>query len=246
MKKKIVVDIFIPCFVDQLFPETGMNMVKVLEKLNCEVRYNPNQTCCGQPAYNAGFIEESSHIAQKFLQDFTNDQTNYVVAPSASCVGMVRNAYPDIFMSTSEFVNYRNLEKKVFEFSEFLVDVLQVTKVPGARLDGKITYHDSCSALRECGIKAGPRALLQNVAGLELIEMEDTETCCGFGGTFAVKFESISVAMAQQKVENALATGANYIVSTDTSCLMHLDAYMRKQNINLKVMHLADVLANGL
>lgn len=246
MKKKIVVDIFIPCFVDQLFPETGMNMVKVLEKLNCEVRYNPNQTCCGQPAYNAGFIEESSHIAHKFLQDFTNDQTNYVVAPSASCVGMVRNAYPDIFMSTSEFVNYRNLEKKVFEFSEFLVDVLQVTKVPGARLDGKITYHDSCSALRECGIKAGPRALLQNVAGLELIEMEDTETCCGFGGTFAVKFESISVAMAQQKVENALATGANYIVSTDTSCLMHLDAYMRKQNINLKVMHLADVLANGL
>ena len=246
MKKKIVVDIFIPCFVDQLFPETGMNMVKVLEKLNCEVRYNPNQTCCGQPAYNAGFIEESSHIAQKFLQDFTNDQTNYVVAPSASCVGMVRNAYPDIFMSTSEFVNYRNLEKKVFEFSEFLVDVLKITKVPGARLDGKITYHDSCSALRECGIKAGPRALLQNVAGLELIEMEDTETCCGFGGTFAVKFESISVAMAQQKVENALATGANYIVSTDTSCLMHLDAYMRKQNINLKVMHLADVLANGL
>ncbi|GEO04744.1 Fe-S oxidoreductase [Adhaeribacter aerolatus] len=246
MKRKPVVDIFIPCFVDQLFPETGLNMVKVLEKLNCEVRYNPNQTCCGQPAFNAGFIEESGRIAHKFLKDFTNDQTNFVVAPSASCVGMVRNAYPDIFMSSSEFVNYRNLEKKVFEFSEFLVDVLQVTKVPGSRLDAKITYHDSCSALRECGIKAGPRALLQNVTGLELLEMEDTETCCGFGGTFAVKFESISVAMAQQKVENALASGANYIVSTDSSCLMHLDAYMRRENINLKVMHLADVLAQGL
>jgi L-lactate dehydrogenase complex protein LldE len=244
--KRPIVDIFIPCFVDQLFPETGMNMVKVLQKLNCDVRYNPNQTCCGQPAFNAGFKEESSRIAHKFLQDFTNDETNFIVAPSASCVGMVRNSYPDIFMASSEFKNYRNLEKKVYEFSEFLVDVLQVTNIPGARLDAKVTYHDACSALRECGIKAGPRRLLQQVAGLELIEMEDTETCCGFGGTFAVKFESISVAMGQQKVENALVTGAQYIVSTDTSCLMHLDAYMKRKKINLKVMHLADVLAHSL
>jgi len=244
--KKQIVDIFIPCFVDQLFPETGINMVRVLEKLGCEVRYNPNQSCCGQPAFNAGFIEESRQVAHKFLQDFTNEESDYIVSPSASCVGMVRNGYSDIFVASSEFTNYRSMEKKVFEFSEFLTKVLRVTKVPGARLNGKITYHDSCSALRECGIKAGPRMLLQNVTGLELIEMEETETCCGFGGTFAVKYESISVAMAEQKVENALATGAEFIVSTDTSCLMHLEAYVKKNNKRIKVMHLADVLAQGI
>lgn len=244
--KRPVVDIFIPCFIDQLFPETGMNMVRVLEKLGCKVQYNPNQSCCGQPAFNAGFKEESGRVAHKFLKDFTNDKSNYIVSPSASCVGMIRNAYPEIFMSSSEFTNYRNMEKKVFEFSEFLVDILGVTKVPGARFNAKVTYHDSCSALREIGVRSAPRLLLQHVAGLELIEMEDTETCCGFGGTFAVKFESISAAMAEQKVENALATATEYIVSTDTSCLMHLEAYSKKQNKPIKVMHLADILAQGL
>ncbi|PIQ20724.1 MAG: Fe-S oxidoreductase [Cytophagales bacterium CG18_big_fil_WC_8_21_14_2_50_42_9] len=244
--KKPVVDIFIPCFIDQLFPETGINMVRVLEKLGCEVQYNPNQSCCGQPAYNAGFMEESRRVAHKFLQDFTNEASDFIVSPSASCVGMVRNAYPNIFVASSEFTNYRSMEKKVFEFSEFLVNVLKVTKVPGARFTGKVTYHDSCSALRECNIKAGPRLLLQNVPGLQLIEMEDTGTCCGFGGTFAVKFEAVSAAMAEQKIENALATNAEYIVSTDTSCLMHLEAYAKKNNKKIKVMHLADVLAQGL
>jgi L-lactate dehydrogenase complex protein LldE len=244
--KRPVVDIFIPCFIDQLFPETGLNMVRVLEKLGCDVRYNANQTCCGQVAFNAGYKDECSRVAHKFLQDFTNEESDFIVSPSASCVGMVRNAYADIFKASSEFTNYRTLEKKVYEFSEFLVDVLQVTRVPGARLEAKVTYHDSCSALRECGIKAGPRLLLQNVAGLSLVEMADTETCCGFGGTFSVKFPAISVAMAEQKVENALATGAEYIVSTDTSCLMHLEAYMKKNNKELKIMHLADVLAQGL
>jgi L-lactate dehydrogenase complex protein LldE len=244
--KKPVVDIFIPCFIDQLYPETGLNMVRVLEKLGCDVRYNANQTCCGQVAFNAGYKEECSRIAHKFLQDFTNEESDFIVSPSASCVGMVRNAYTELFKTSSEFTHYRTLEKKVYEFSEFLVDVLQVTQVPGSRLAATVTYHDSCSALREIGIKTGPRLLLANVAGLTLVEMAETETCCGFGGTFAVKFPAISVAMAEQKVENALATGVQYIVSTDTSCLMHLDAYMKKHNKELKVMHLADVLAQGI
>jgi L-lactate dehydrogenase complex protein LldE len=242
---KTRVDIFIPCFVDQLYPETGMNMVKLLEKIGCEVRYNSNQTCCGQPAYNAGFVEECREVAFKFLDDFANDGRSYIVSPSASCVGMIRNAYPDIFKTSSKFTNYRTMEKKVFELTEFLVDVMQVTAIPGARLEGKATYHDSCSALRECGIKQGPRKLLQGVQGLEMIEMADNEICCGFGGTFAVKFESISVAMAEQKVNNALATGASYIISTDTSCLMHLESYIRKTKKPLKTMHIADVLASG-
>lgn len=240
-----VVDIFIPCFIDQLFPETGMNMVKVLERVGCDVRYNANQTCCGQPAFNAGFYDASLEVANKFLDDFISEESDFIVSPSASCVGMVRNSYADMFVTSPRFINYRSMERKVFEFTEFLTKVLDIEKIPGARLDARVTYHDSCSALRECGIKGGPRQLLHYVEGLELVEMADTETCCGFGGTFAVKFESISVAMAQQKVENALATDATHIVSTDTSCLMHLEAYIRKNNIPLKVMHIADVLASG-
>ncbi|WP_205501057.1 MULTISPECIES: (Fe-S)-binding protein [Hymenobacteraceae] len=240
-----VVDIFIPCFVDQLFPQTAWNMVKVLEALGCKVRYNTNQTCCGQPAYNAGFQQECRQVADKFLEDFSSEDSDYIVAPSASCVGMVRNAYANIFVTSSNFVKYRAMERKVLELTEFLTDVLQVQQIPGARLNAKVTYHDSCSALRECGIKEGPRKLLEMVEGLSLTEMRENETCCGFGGTFAAKFEAISVAMAEQKVENALSTGAEYIVSTDTSCLMHLDAYARKQNKPIKVMHIADVLASG-
>ncbi|MDX5482498.1 MAG: (Fe-S)-binding protein [Hymenobacteraceae bacterium] len=245
MASRIVVDIFIPCFVDQVFPETGMNMVKVLEKVGCEVNYNPNQTCCGQPAFNAGFFDEAREVATKFLDDFSSETSHYIVAPSASCVGMVRNAYQDIFVKSSNLVKYRTMQKKVYELTEFLTDVIGVTSIPGAALQGRFTYHDSCSALRECGIKEGPRALLSNVKGLEFVEMEDTETCCGFGGTFAVKFEAISTAMAEQKVENALATGADYIVSTDSSCLMHLEAYIQKQKKPIRTMHIADVLASG-
>ena len=245
MAKRTIVDIFIPCFVDQLFPETGMNMVKVLEKVGCEVNYNPNQTCCGQPAFNAGFFDEAREVANKFLDDFSNETSHYIVAPSASCVGMVRNAYQDIFVKSSKLVKYRAMQKKVYELTEFLTDVMGITSIEGASLPGRYTYHDSCSALRECGIKAGPRALLSNVQGLELIEMEDNETCCGFGGTFAVKFEAISTAMAEQKVDNALATGADYIISTDSSCLMHLQAYINKQKKPIKTMHIADVLASG-
>jgi L-lactate dehydrogenase complex protein LldE len=242
---KTKVDIFIPCFIDQMFPETGMNMVKVLERVGCEVRYNANQTCCGQPAYNAGFYNESLEVANKFLDDFISDDSDFIVSPSASCVGHVRGAFANMFVTSPRFINYRSMERKVFEFTEFLTKKLDIEKIPGARLDAVVTYHDSCSALRECGIKAGPRNLLHYVEGLKLVEMEETETCCGFGGTFAVKFEAISVAMAEQKVEHALATGASHIISTDTSCLMHLEAYIRKNNIPLKVMHIADVLASG-
>ncbi|HSI91719.1 MAG TPA: (Fe-S)-binding protein, partial [Adhaeribacter sp.] len=197
---KTKVDIFIPCFIDQLLPETGMNMVKVLEAVGCDVRYNTNQTCCGQPAYNAGFYDESLEIANKFLDDFISEETRYIVSPSASCVGHVRGAFADMFVTSPRFINYRSMERKVFELTEFLTEVLGLQKIPGARLDAAVTYHDSCSALRECGIKAGPRKLLENVEGLKMIEMAETETCCGFGGTFAVKFEAISSAMAQQKV----------------------------------------------
>ncbi|MEO6488643.1 MAG: (Fe-S)-binding protein [Ferruginibacter sp.] len=236
------VQLFIPCFVDQLFPETAFNMVKVLEKACCDVDYNTNQTCCGQPAFNAGFNDEARTIATKFLKDF--DTVDYIVAPSASCVGFIRNYYPMLFDNTASHNKVKTLGKRVYEFTEFLTNILKIENY-GASLDAKATYHDSCAALRECKIKEGPRKLLSHVKGLELVEMNDNETCCGFGGTFSVKFESISIGMADQKVRNALDTGAEYIISTDLSCLMQLDGYIKKNNFQLKTMHIADVLASG-
>jgi L-lactate dehydrogenase complex protein LldE len=236
------VQIFIPCFVDQLYPQTAFNMVKVLEKAGCEVTYNPSQTCCGQPAFNAGFWDDARDVCTKFLKDFGSGAT--IVAPSASCVGFVRNYYSRLFDNSSLHNEVKAIGQNIFELSDFLVNKLGITDF-GARLEGKATYHDSCAGLRECGIKNEPRTLLTHVKGLELTELNDVETCCGFGGTFAVKFEAISIAMGEQKVENALATGAEYLISTDLSCLMHLQGYIKNKNYNLKTMHLADVLVSG-
>jgi L-lactate dehydrogenase complex protein LldE len=236
------VQLFIPCFVDQLYPDTAFNMIKVLEKAGCSVSYNTNQTCCGQPAFNAGFWDEAKSVCSKFLKDFSG--SDYIVAPSASCVGFVRNYYNKLFENSSLHHDVTDIGKRIFEFSQFMIDILKVEDV-GAVLNGKATYHDSCAGLRECKIKEEPRKLLSHVKGLEITEMNDVETCCGFGGTFAVKFEAISIGMGEQKVENALATGAQYLISTDLSCLMHLQGYIKHKGYNMKAMHLADVLANG-
>lgn len=238
----MLVDIFIPCFVDQLFPEAAFNMIKVLEKAGCTVNYNPAQTCCGQPAFNAGFWDQCKDVANKFIADFPNER--YIVTPSASCAGMVKNYYPEIFHNSVLHNKSKSIQKNIYEFSDFLVNVLNVTDI-GARLNGVATYHDSCSALREMGIKKEPRTLLSNVRGLEIREMQDTETCCGFGGTFSVKYEAIAVGMAEQKIIHVEETSADIIISTDVSCLMHLDGYLKKQNKKIKVMHIADVLASG-
>lgn len=238
----MIVDIFIPCFIDQIFPQTGMNMVKILEKFGVKIHYNDNQTCCGQMAFNSGFWDEAKEMGEKFLKDFPNNRP--VVAPSASCVGYVKNYYPKLFFNTALHNEFKQLQRNIYEFTDFLVNVLKVTDL-GATFEHKVTYHDSCAALREYGLKDEPRKLLENVKGLELIEMKDTHVCCGFGGTFSVKHEAISTAMAEQKVHNALDTGAEYIISTDSSCLMHQDGYIRKHKLPLKVAHIADVLASG-
>jgi L-lactate dehydrogenase complex protein LldE len=236
------VQLFIPCFVDQLYPETAMNMVKILEKLGCEVAYNTKQTCCGQPAWNAGYQADAKAVATKFLHDFDND--TYIVTPGGSCAGYVRSSFSPMFINSSLHNLAGRVQRNMLEFTEFLVDILKVEDI-GASLPGKATYHDACGALRECGIKAQPRKLLQHVKDLELIEMQECETCCGFGGTFAVKYEAISVGMAQVKVKSALDAGAKYLVTTDASCMMHLQAYIDKNEIDLQTMHIADVLASG-
>lgn len=238
----MIVDIFIPCFIDQVYPETGFNMVKVLEKAGVGVRYNKNQTCCGQIAFNSGFWDHAKAMGEKFIRDFQDCQ--YVVAPSASCVGMVRNYYDEMFYNSALHNEYRLLKKNIYEVSDFLVNVLNVRNV-GATFNHRVTYHDSCAALREYGLKDEPRILLGHVRGLELIEMEDTNTCCGFGGTFSVKHEPISTAMAEHKIQLALKTGAEYIVSTDASCLMHQEGYILKHKLPIKTIHLVDILASG-
>lgn len=238
----MTIDIFIPCFIDQIYPDTGFNMVKILQKLGHEVHYNTNQTCCGQMAFNAGFWNEAKEVGEKFIRDFPHNRP--VVGPSASCVGMVRNYYSQLFNNTSMHVECRQLQKNIFEFTEFLVRKLHITDL-GAEFKAKATYHDSCAAMREIGLEKEPRILLQNVKGLELIEMKESNTCCGFGGTFSIKHEAISTAMAQQKVQHALDTGAEYIISTDLSCLMHQDSYIRKHSLPIKVIHLIDVLSSG-
>jgi L-lactate dehydrogenase complex protein LldE len=236
------VQLFIPCFVDQLYPQTAFNMVKVLKKVGCEVSYNANQTCCGQPAFNAGHLDEAKAVCSKFISDF--DTADFIVAPSASCVGFVRNYYAKLFENGAQHHQVKQLSQRIYEFTEFLTDVLLIENV-GAELNINATYHDSCAALRECKIKEAPRKLLAQVKGLQLQEMADVETCCGFGGTFSVKFDTISIGMADQKTSNALASGAQCIISTDLSCLMHLDGFIQQKKLPITTMHIADVLASG-
>jgi L-lactate dehydrogenase complex protein LldE len=236
------VDIFVPCFIDQIYPQTGFNMIRILEKFDVEAVYNENQTCCGQIAFNSGFWDDAKAIGEKFILDFNHNRP--VVVPSASCAGFVRNYYHELFLNTGLHLEFRQLQKNIVEFTDFLVNTLQVTDV-GAVFEHKVTYHDSCASLREYRLGNEPRMLLSRVKGLELIEMKDKEVCCGFGGTFSVKHEPISAAMAQQKVGNAAETGAEYIVSTDSSCLIHMDGYIKKHKLPLKVIHIIDVLASG-
>jgi L-lactate dehydrogenase complex protein LldE len=236
------IQLFIPCYIDQLYPQTAFNTLKVLERAGCKVHYNPNQTCCGQPAFNSGYWKESASLATKFLTDFHAELP--VVSPSGSCSSFVIHHYQKVLAELPEMlVKHDLIKEKIFELSDYLVNVLKVEDL-GSVFPHRVTFHDSCSALREYGIKDEPRRLLSTVKGLELIEMEESDTCCGFGGTFSVKNKSISVAMAEKKVENALATGVEYIVSTEASCLMNINAYCAKNKLKVRGVHLADVLAS--
>ena len=238
----MTVQLFVPCFIDQLYPQVAFNTIKVLEKAGCTVKYNEQQTCCGQPAFNAGFWSESKDVCTKFVQDF--DGVDYIVSPSASRTGFVRNNYGPLFENNAFQSPARKVSNQIFELTEFLIKIMNITDL-GASMNAKVTYHDSCAGLRECKIKEAPRTLLNQVKGIELVEMNNTETCCGFGGSFAVKYDTISVAMADQKIDNAIATEAEYIVSTDMSCLMHLDGRINFNGQAIKVIHISDVLASG-
>lgn len=237
------VDIFIPCCIDQLYPQTGFNMLKVLKHLEVKTYYNEEQTCCGQTAFKNGFWDEAKEIGEKFIKDIYHRR--YIVSPSTSCVSYFKNQAKELFHNTGYHLESKSVRENIFEFTDYLVNILRVSDV-GASFPHKVTYHDSCAALREYGIREEPRILLSNVKGLELIEMQNSDECCGFGGSFSLKFEPISVAMTQEKINNALATEAEYIVSTDATCLGNMEAYIKKQKLPLKCIHIADVLASGL
>ena len=236
------VSLFVTCIVDQLFPRVGLAVVAVLERLGFHVDFPEAQTCCGQPAFNSGYREEARQVARHFLDVFRD--ADYIVVPSGSCTSMISHHFADIFDNEAENLERaRRLEPKVFEFSRFLIEVAGVENV-GAHLEEVVTYHDSCHALRELNIKNGPRRLLANVRGLELREMDTAEECCGFGGTFSVKFPEVSGGMARGKIESIVRTGASAVVSIDSSCLMQLHGALSRAGLPIRTLHLAEVLAS--
>lgn len=237
------VDIFIPCFIDQLFPETGFNMIKLLEHAGCTVHYNPDQTCCGQPSYNGGHMKETQKLARKFLKDFEGERI--IVSPGGSCTGFIKHHYESLFESQAEKHDASNVSLRLYEITDFLVNVLKFTDF-GATFNHKVTVHEACSATREYGLTKEPYVLLEKVKGIEVIQLPEKDTCCGFGGTFSMKNTAISSAMVEQKVEYAMSTGAEYITSTESSCLMNIGGYISKQNVPLKSIHIVDILAQNL
>lgn len=239
--KKPHVALFITCVGDQFFPQVGECVVRVLRQLGAEVTFNPAQTCCGQPAFNTGYRQEAREVAARVLDLF--DDAEYVVAPSGSCASMVRVFYPELFADDPERLEKaEKLRQRFFEFSEFLVNVLKVEDV-GASFHGRVTYHDSCHLLRELGISEEPRRLIRSVRGIEFVEMQDYRLCCGFGGTFSVKFPEVSVAMGEDKLRAAAGAGAEYLVANDSGCLMHLAGLIHRQGLSIQTMHLAELLA---
>jgi L-lactate dehydrogenase complex protein LldE len=235
------VTLFIQCLVDVMYPEVGEAMLKIFRKLDIAVDCPVDQTCCGQPAFNSGYHKQARVAARKFIQLFDDAQS--IVCPSGSCVHMVRHHYPELFRDDPAWLKRaESIRDKTFELTEYLVDVLGVEALD-ARFDGKITYHDSCHPLRGLGIMDQPRKLISKVDGAEFIEMQKSDQCCGFGGAFAVKYPEISTAMVEDKVNNIIATGADAVVGVDMSCLMNIQGLLSRKKSDVKIMHIAELLA---
>ena len=236
------VSLFVPCFVDQMAPQVGLAAAKVLKRLGHDVEFRAEQTCCGQPSFNSGQWDVAREGAVRAIEVFRGAGT--VVGPSGSCVAMIKRFYPELLQGTPHQAAAEELAARTFEFADFLVNRLGVTDV-GARFAKKVTYHDGCHALRELRLKEEPRKLLRAVRGLELIETEEAESCCGFGGLFSAKFPMISTAMVQVKGGALARTGADYVVSSDPSCLLQIGGWLSREGKPILPLHLAEVLANA-
>lgn len=225
-----------------MVPQVGLDLVRVLRRIGYDLDFPAEQTCCGQPAFNTGYWDDARPVAERFVQIFRSAEL--VVCPSGSCTSMVREFYPELLAGTPLADDAAKLGQRVFEFSEFLVKVAKVTDV-GASFPHRVVVHDSCHGLRELHLKREPRELLRHVQGLELVEMPYSEDCCGFGGTFSVKFGTISAAMGDAKAGYAESSGAEYVTATDPSCLMHIDGILRRRSSKVKTIHLTGILAQS-
>jgi L-lactate dehydrogenase complex protein LldE len=239
-ERRVRVGLFVTCLVDLMRPSVGFAAVKLLEDAGCTVEV-PVQTCCGQPAYNTGDRSTTRDLAERVIESFRG--FDYVVAPSGSCAGMIKVHYPELFMDDPNWAPRANeLAGRTFELTSFLVDVMGVKAVT-ARFGGAVTYHDSCSGLRELGVKRQPRRLLASIEGLDLVEMADSEVCCGFGGTFAVKYAEISNAIVSEKTAKIAETGAPLVLAGDLGCLMNMAGKLSREGRPVAARHVAEVLA---
>jgi L-lactate dehydrogenase complex protein LldE len=236
------VGLFVTCLADLVRPQVGFASVKLLEQAGCDVEVPSTQTCCGQPAWNAGADKDALDIARQVIAAF--EKFDYVVVPSGSCAGMIKRHYPEVFEKDAAWLaRARALAAKTHELMSFLVKVRGVSTVP-AKFAKSVCYHDSCSSRREMGVIGEPRALLASVEGLTVKELSDTQTCCGFGGLFSVKYPEISERMADDKVADAVATGADTLIGGDLGCLLHLAGRIKRQGKTIEVRHAAEVLAD--
>ena len=235
------ITLFIQCLVDGLYPEVGEAFLSLFKQLGIQVDCPVDQTCCGQPAFNSGYWKSARIAAKKFILTFQDAE--WIVCPSGSCVSMVKHHYPDLFKDDPAWAQRAHqIGERTFELSQFLVDILGVADL-GAVFRGMVTYHDSCHLLRTLGIQEQPRKLIQHVKETEFIEMRDPDRCCGFGGTFAVKYPQISTAMVDVKVQNIIESGADVVTGCDISCLMNIQGRLSRLGSSVKVMHLAQLLA---
>lgn len=237
------VTLFVTCIIDQIYPEIGAAVVQVLERLGIAVDFPADQTCCGQPAFNSGFRDEARGVAGRNLEVLR--AAGDVVTPSGSCATMIRHFYPELFADNPAlYAAAQQLAARTYEFTEYLVDVLGVTDV-GAAFPATFTVHDACHGLRGLGIKAQPRALLEHVEGAQVVEAADAERCCGFGGLFAIKLGHISEAMVGDKVNAITATGADFAVTCDASCMTQINGRLSREKARCRTLHIAQVLARG-
>ena len=244
--KPVAVSLFVTCLIDQLHPEVGESVVKVLRQLGTIVSFPSGQTCCGQPAFNSGFWNEAKVLAKRFLKIFRGD--DYVVVPSGSCASMLRVFYPELFHDEpKQLKKIHELSSRVYEFSEFIVDVLKIkdlrpyVKNIDAISKSKITYHEACHLRRELGVLTQPRTLIKSLPGVQLIELDQAEVCCGFGGAFSIKYPEISSAMLQDKIDRIQQTGAGTVVSNDISCLIQMGGGIKKQRLEQRSIHIAQL-----
>ncbi len=243
MNKNKPVTLFVQCLVDSLYPEVGTALVRLFENLKIPFNIPLDQTCCGQPAFNTGYRKEAVVAAKRFIEIFEDSQV--IVCPSGSCVDMVKHQYPILFEEGSSWQKRAlGISNKIFELTEYLVDVLGIKDV-GARFPGRVTYHDSCHLLRNLGIQDPPRRLITHVRGCQLIEMAHADKCCGFGGTFAVKFSDISTAILEEKVNHIIEARVDAVVGCDISCLMNIQGMLSRKNSPIKTLHIVQLLASS-